>query len=404
MQDICRTKLIVTVGILIFSLMVNGCGKAEKPPQGGPPEVAVVTMQPKPVVITTELTGRTSANLVAEVRPQVGGIIQKRLFTEGSDVKAGQVLYQIDPATYQAAMDNARAGLSRSEANLSAIRLKADRLRELLVDKAVSQQDYDDAAAALKQTQADIQYWQATVETARINLKYTSITAPIAGRIGRSNVTEGALVTVQQPTALATIQQLNPMYVDVPQSTAELLRLRYRIKEGRLDQNGANQKKVQLILEDGTAYPLGGTLQFQDVTVDPTTGSVILRVVFPNPKGVLLPGMFVRTVVQEGVNKQAILIPQQAVSRDPMGNPLTLIVDAEGKVQLRILTVDRAIGDKWLVTNGLKSGDRVIVEGMQKVIPGASVKVVPFEASSEKNSGERKNTEPPPAKRTGGGA
>jgi membrane fusion protein, multidrug efflux system len=396
-------KLITAAGIMTALLILGSCGQ-KTTSQSITPEVAVVTMQQNSVVLTTELTGRTSANLVAEVRPQVGGIIQKRLFTEGSDVKAGQVLYQIDPATYLAAMDNARAGLSRSEANLSAIRLRSDRLRELLADKAVSQQEYDDAAAALKQIQADIQYWQATVDTARINLKYTSITAPIAGRIGRSTVTEGALVTVQQPTALATIQQLNPMYVDVPQSTAELLRLRYRIKEGHLEQNGANQKKVQLIMEDGTLYPLRGTLQFQDVTVDPTTGSVILRVVFPNPAGVLLPGMFVRTLVQEGVNKQAILIPQQAVSRDPMGNPLTLIVDAEGKAQLRLLTLDRAIGDKWLVTDGLKSGDRVIVEGMQKVKQGAVVKAVPFEAGTEKNPGENKNTTPPSAKQTGGGA
>ena len=396
--------LMAVWSVLTVLLILSGCGQSKTGVQG-PPEVAVVTMQQKPVVMTTELTGRTSANLVAEVRPQVGGIIQKRFFTEGSDVKAGQVLYQIDPATYQAAIDNAVAGLSRSEANLSAIRLKADRMRELMADKAVSQQEYDDAASALKQIQADIRYWQATVETARINLKYTSITAPIAGRIGRSSVTEGALVTVQQPTALATIQQLNPMFVDVPQSTAELLRLRSRMKEGRLDQNGANQKMVQLILEDGTVYPLGGTLQFQDITVDPTTGSVILRIVFPNPTGVLLPGMFVRTVVQEGVNKQAILVPQQAVSRDPMGNPLTLIVDAEGKVQLRMLTVDRAIdGDKWLVTDGLKSGDRVIVEGMQKVKPGVAVKVLPFESSGEKNSGEPKNAAPQPAKRTGRGA
>ena len=396
--------LMAVWSVLTVLLILSGCGQSKTGVQG-PPEVAVVTMQQKPVVMTTELTGRTSANLVAEVRPQVGGIIQKRFFTEGSDVTASQVLYQIDPAAYLAAMDNAVAGLSRSEANLSAIRLKADRMRELMADKAVSQQEYDDAASALKQIQADIRYWQATVETARINLKYTSITAPIAGRIGRSSVTEGALVTVQQPTALATIQQLNPMFVDVPQSTAELLRLRSRMKEGRLDQNGANQKMVQLILEDGTVYPLGGTLQFQDITVDPTTGSVILRIVFPNPTGVLLPGMFVRTVVQEGVNKQAILVPQQAVSRDPMGNPLTLIVDAEGKVQLRMLTVDRAIdGDKWLVTDGLKSGDRVIVEGMQKVKPGAAVKVLPFESSGEKNSREPKNAAPQPAKRTGRGA
>jgi membrane fusion protein (multidrug efflux system) len=398
MQIYDRAKRIVAGSVLTGLLILGGCGQQTKGTQTITPEVAVVTMQQEQVVITTELPGRTSASLVAEVRPQVNGIIQKRLFTEGSNVNAGQVLYQIDPAPYQAALDNARAGLSRSEANLSAIRLKAERLKELLVDKAVSQQDYDDAAAALKQTQADIQYWQATVETARINLKYTSITAPITGRIGRSNFTQGALVAAQQPTALATIQLLDPIYVDVPQSTADLLRLRYEIKEGRLDQTGANQKKVQLILEDGTTYPLSGTLQFRDVTVDPTTGSVILRAIFPNPNGILLPGMFVRAVVKEGVNEQAILIPQQAVSRDPMGNPFTLIVDAEGKVQQRTLTLDRAIGDQWLVSSGIAPGERVIIEGMQKVQPGASVKAVPFESGGGKNSGERKNVFPPPAK------
>ena len=232
------------------------------------------------------------------------------------------MLYQIDPAPFQAALDNAKAALGRAEANLPAIRSRAERYKELLADKAVSQQDYDDAAAALKQAEADIQYWKATVETARINLGYTRVTAPISGRIGRSNVTEGALVTAYQPVALATIQQLDPIYVDVPQSTAELLRLKRRLEDGRLNQDGTNQNKVQLILEDGTAYPLEGTLQFRDVTVDPTTGSVILRIVFPNPEGVLLPGMFVRAVVEEGVNEQAILVPQQAVSRDPKGNPV----------------------------------------------------------------------------------
>jgi membrane fusion protein (multidrug efflux system) len=390
--------ILVAASILILSFILGGCGKQKT---GGPPpmpEVAVVTIQAKQVVITTELAGRTSANLVAEVRPQVSGIIQKRLFTEGSDVRAGQALFQIDPALYQAALNNAKAALGRSEANLPAIRLKTDRLRELLAEKAVSQQDYDDASAALKQAQADIQYWQATVETARINLKYTSITAPISGRIGRSNVTEGALVTAQQPTVLATIQRLDPMYVDVPQSTAEVLRLRRGLKEGHLDKNGANQKKVKLIMEDGAAYPLEGTLQFRDVTVDPTTGSVMLRVVFPNPKGVLLPGMFVRAVVQEGVNKQAILIPQQAVSCDPKGKPLTLIVDAESKVQLRMLSLDRTIGDQWLVSSGLESGERVIMEGMQKVKPGASVKVVPFEINGGKNNAESKSALPLPAK------
>jgi len=394
-----RAVLMTAAVIFIVGLISAGCGDKKT---GGPPpapEVATVTIQPKPVLITTDLTGRTSANLVAEVRPQVGGIIQKRLFTEGSDVQAGQVLYQIDPATYQAALDNARAGLARSEANLSAIRLKADRLRELLADKAVSQQDYDDAASALKQTQADIQYWQANVDTARINLKYTSITAPISGRIGKSSVTEGALVAVGQSTALATIQKLDPMYVDITQSTADLLRLQRGIKEGRLNQSDANQRKVQLILEDGSTYPLSGTLQFRDVTVDPTTGSVILRAVFPNPNGVLLPGMFIRAVVKEGINEKALLVPQQAVSRDPKGNPQTLIVDAENKVALRTLALDRAIGDQWLVASGLAAGERVIVEGMQKVKPGVSVKVVPFEAGQEKNSASPKNMNPPPAKK-----
>jgi membrane fusion protein, multidrug efflux system len=390
-----RAGLMITAVILVVCLIPGGCGEKKK---GGPPpmpEVAVVTVQPQQVVIKTELTGRTSANLLAEVRPQVSGIIRQRLFKEGADIESGQELFKIDPATYLSALDNAKAALARSEANLPAMQLKVNRLRELLADKAVSQQDYDDASAALKQIQADIQYWQATVETARINLKYTSITAPISGRIGKSNITVGALVTAQQPLAMATIQRLDPMYVDVPQSTAEVLRLQRGLKEGRLEQNGENQKKVQLIMEDGTPYPFTGILQFRDITVDPTTGSVTLRIVFPNPKGFLLPGMFVRTLVQEGVNKKAILIPQQAVSRDPKGNPLAFIVDAENKVQLRMLTIDRAIGDQWLILSGLVSGDKLIVEGLQKVKPGASVKVVPFETGGGKNNGERKNTLPP---------
>ncbi|MGD0278266.1 MAG: efflux RND transporter periplasmic adaptor subunit [Smithella sp.] len=394
-----RACLTAAAIILAVSMILNGCGQ-KKGTSNITPEVSVVTIQSKPLVMTTELAGRTSANLVADVRPQVGGIIQKRFFVEGSDVRAGQVLFQIDPALYKAALDNANATLARSEANLSAIRMKAERLKELLADKAVSKQDYDDAAAALKQIQADIEFGKASVETARINLRYTSITAPISGRIGKSNVTEGTLVAAQQPTVLATIQRLDPMYVDVPQSTSEVLRLRRGLKEGHLDQNGADQKKVQLIMEDGSKYPLIGTLQFRDVTVDPTTGSVSLRMIFPNPNSVLLPGMFVRAVVQEGINKQAILIPQQAVSRDPKGNPFTLIVDAGNKVQLRMLELDRAIGDQWLVSSGIAPGERVIIEGMQKVKPDVSVKAVPFETANGdgKNSKERKNALPQPAK------
>lgn len=393
-----RACLTAVAIILAVSIILNGCGQKNKGTPNITPEVSVVTIQSKPVVMTTELAGRTSANLVAEVRPQVGGIIQKRLFVEGSDVRAGQILFQIDPALYKAALDNANAALARSEANLSAIRMKAERLKELLADKAVSKQDYDDAAAALKQIQADIAFGKASVDTARINLQYTSITAPISGRIGKSNVTEGTLVAAQQPTVLATIQRLDPIYVDVPQSTSEVLRLRRGLKEGHLDQNGANQKKVQLIMEDGSKYPLIGTLQFRDVTVDPTTGSVSLRMIFPNPNSVLLPGMFVRAVVQEGINKQAILIPQQAVSRDPKGAPFTLIVDAGNKVQLRMLELDRAIGDQWLVSSGIVPGERVIIEGMQKVKPDVSVKAVPFEISSDKSSADGKKESSLPAK------
>lgn len=378
-------KYLLAAMVLSVVLPAGGCGGRKQPPPPPPvPEVAVVTVRPEQVVLTTELPGRTSAYRVAEIRPQVSGIVLKRMFHEGADVKAGEVLYQIDPAPYQSALANARGALSRAEANLPALRSRVGRYKDLIPDKAVSQQDYDDVAAALKLAEADVEVWKAAVETARINLAYTRVAAPISGRIGSSNVTEGALVTAQQPAPLSIIQQLDSVYVDVPQSTTELLRLKRSLEGGRLNQGGAGRKKVKLILEDGSAYPLTGTLQFRDVTVDPTTGSVIQRVVFPNPDGVLLPGMFVRAVVREGVKERAILIPQQAVSRDPKGNPVALIVDAGGKVQQRTLALDRAIGDRWLVTTGLASGDRVIVEGMQKARTGASVKSVPFEAAKSK--------------------
>jgi membrane fusion protein (multidrug efflux system) len=264
----------------------------------------------------------------------------------------------------------------------------------LLPDKAVSQQEYDDAAAALKQVEAEIEIWKAATETARINLGYTRVTAPISGRIGRSNVTDGALVAAYQPLALASIQQIDPIYVDVTQSTAELLRLQRRLDDGRLMPDGPNQKKVSLLLEAGRVYPLEGTLQFRDITVDPTTGSVTLRLVFPNPKGLLLPGMFVRAVVKDGLSEQAILIPQQSVSRDSKGNPLALIVDSEGKVQQRMLRLDRAIRDKWLITSGLAAGDHVIVEGIQKARPGASVTEVPFDAGQKSGAGPQAKNQP----------
>jgi len=398
MQIYDRAKRIAAGGILVGILILGGCGQQAKSSQTITPEVAVMVVKPERVAITTELTGRTSAYLVAEVRPQVGGIIQKRLFTEGGDVKAGSVLYQIDPAIYQAAYASAKAALARAEANITTTRLRAERYKELIAIKAVSQQDYDDITAALKQSEADIETGKSAVETARINLAYTRVKAPISGRIGKSSVTAGALVTASQGSALATIQQLDPVYVDVTQSSTNLLRLQQSMASGKIKRNGAGQAKVKLLLEDDTKYPWGGTLQFRDVTVDPTTGSVILRVVFPNPKGVLLPGMFVRAELEEGVNEKALLVPQQAVSRDPKGNPLILTVDAEGKVQQRMITVDRAIGDKWIVSSGLAPGDRLIVEGIQKVKPGASVKVVPFAADSGKTSGDTKNAAPSSAK------
>jgi len=371
---------VVLLGVLAGFLITPGCERQPQnaAPPAGPPEVSVVTLQPERVTITTELSGRTSAYLIAEVRPQVNGIIQKRLFTEGADVKAGDVLYQIDPALYQAAYDSARASLARAEANVTSIRYRSERYKELVSIKAVSRQDYDDTVAALKQAEAEIAVGKAAVESARINLDYTRVTAPISGSIGRSLVTVGALATAGQGLPLATIQQIDPVYVDVTQSSANLLRLQRSMESGTLKRDRSNRARVKLNLEDGTPYPLEGALQFQDITVDPTTGSYILRIVFPNPKRILLPGMYARAILEEGVNEQAILVPQQGVGRNPKGEPVSLIVDAEGRVQQRMLTLDRTVGDKWLVSSGLESGDRVIVEGSQKVKPGVSVKAVPF--------------------------
>jgi membrane fusion protein (multidrug efflux system) len=356
--------LMILTGALFFAGCKRGPGSGG-PPKMPAPEVAVITVEARSAAITVELPGRTAPYLVADVRPQVSGIIQKRLFDEGADVKENDVLYQLDPATYQAAYDSAKAALAKAEARLRPLLSRAERYKELTAIKAVSQQDYDDILATCEQARADIEVCKAAVETARINLAYTRVTAPASGRIGRSSVTVGALVTAYQPVALATIQQLDPIYVDVPQSTAELLRLQRRLEGGRLTREGTNGNRVQLILGDGTPYPLKGNLQFRDVSVDPTTGSVILRAVFPNPKGVLLPGMFVRAVVNEGINDRAILVPQQAVSRDT-------------RVEPRRLNLDREIGDQWLVSSGLAPGERVIMEGLQKVRPGVEVRAVPF--------------------------
>ena len=373
------SKLTWMAVLLALALVPDGCGSGQGQ-QGGPPvpEVAVFTIAPQQVELTTELPGRTSPYLVAEIRPQVNGIIKKRQFREGSDVKAGQLLYQIDPAPFQVALDSAKASLGKAQANLPSLKLKSQRCQELLKDRAVSQQECDDAAAAMAQAQAEIQYWKTAVDAARINLGYTRVTAPISGRIGKSSVTDGALVTAYQPMALATIQQLDPIYVDVTQSSAELLRLKRSLESGKLCNDCKNGSKVKILLEDGTPYPLEGALQFRDVTVNQATGSFTLRIVVPNPKHVLLPGMYVRAVLKEGIAENAILIPQQGVNRNTKGEPYALVVDEAGKVQLRQLTLNRALGDQWLVSSGLSPGERVIVEGVMKVRPGATVKAVPW--------------------------
>ena len=374
--------LAAVVNVMVYARSVGAAG----PPAGGapppPPEVAVVVVEPGEVTLTTELPGRICASLVAEVRPQVNGIVQKRLFTEGSDVEAGELLYEIDAAPYQAAYDTAVAALARAEANVRPLELRAKRQKDLVQTGALSQQDYDEVIALIEQAKAEVEYSKAAVKSARINLEYTHVTAPISGRIGRSNVTVGALATAHQGPAFATIQQLDPIYVDVTQSTAQLQRLRTRFEGGLLSRDEATANTVHLILDDGTAYGPEGTMQFRDVTVDPSTGSVVLRMLFPNPDELLLPGMFARAVVTEGVNKNAILVPQQTVSHTPKGEPLVLIVDSEEKVEQRKITLDRALKDTWLVSSGLAPGERVIVEGSQRVRPGTAVTTVPWEEAA----------------------
>jgi membrane fusion protein (multidrug efflux system) len=344
----------------VLWLAACGQGGQQKPP---PPEVGIVVIQPQPAELTTTLPGRTSPYAVSDIRPQVSGILKARLFTEGSLVRKGQPLYQIDPAPYRAAYRNAAALLASTKA-------KAERYRALLAQKAVAPQDYDDAVAAYRQA-------EAATEAARINLGYTRIVAPIGGRIGRSSVTQGALVTADQPTALATIQTLDPIYVDITQSSSEIVALKLALRRGTLTNREPADAKTTLQLDNGMRYPLPGRLQFSEVSVDPATGSVALRAIFPNPDGLLLPGMFVRATVIEGVDPKAILAPQQGVSRNEKGEPTALVVDARGFARLRLLRTAQAIGDKWLVTKGLEPGDRLIVEGLQKVSPDMPVRAVP---------------------------
>jgi membrane fusion protein (multidrug efflux system) len=347
--------------VLALTAALAACSaKKEAPPPPPPVAVKVVTLKAQSVSLTTDLPGRMVPYKVAEIRPQVNGVVLKRMFIEGTDVKEGQQLYQIDPALYQAAFDSAAATAESS-------RLQAERYKPLAEANAVSKQDYDNAVAAAAQN-------KASAETAHINLVYTRLLSPISGRVGRSSVTEGALVTANQTTSLATVQQLDPIYVDVTQPSAVLLRLKRELTAGQLVQAGANQAEVHLFLEDGSRYALAGKLQFAEVQVDQTTGSVTLRALFPNPDKLLLPGMFVREQIEEGSRTDALLVPQVAVTHNQKGDPTALVVNADNKVELRSLVTERAIGDKWLVIDGLKSGDRVIVEGVQFAKPGSTVK------------------------------
>jgi len=363
---------------VVAGLLVAACGEAPQGPSmgaAGTPQVGIMTVQARRVVLTTELPGRVSPVQISEVRPQITGLVQARKFQEGSEVKAGQLLYQIDPATYRASHDNAQAALAKAEASLVSVKLKSQRYQELVKIKAVSQQDADDASASLLQAEADVTAAKAALQTARINLDYTRILAPISGRIGRSSVTPGALVTANQSTVMATVQQLDPIYVDVTQSSSALLALRRSLAAGDLK---SGTTAVKLLLEDGSTYALPGKLQFSDVTVDQATGAVTLRAEFPNPRAELLPGMYARAVVEEAVQDQAILVPQPAVSRDTTGKPVAFVVNADGKLEQRALQTERAIGDQWLIRSGLKVGDKLVVEGQQKARPGAAVDAKPL--------------------------
>ena len=431
-----RTLCLFTI-LVAAAVFLSGCEDA-KAPQAGLATVTYMEVKTRPVTLTTELSGRTSPFMISEVRPQVSGIIKDRLFIEGTDVKEGEILYQIEPDLYQAAYDSAKATHMKAEANEVAAKLLAKRLEQVVRVNAVSKQDYDNAVAANGQAQAEVAAAKAAMDTARINLEYTRVTAPVSGRIGRSSITAGALVTQNQPTALATIQQLDPMYVDVTQSSTELLRLRRAFNTGELKSSGETAMQATLKLEDGSRYmqrvpkkdpatgdvlrtaegkiqyelkPIIGTLKFSEVTVEQSTGVVTIRALFPNPEGTLLPGMYVRAILEEGISDRAILIPQKAVIRNNRGLPVAQVLirdaGAEGQddvftVESRVLTVDRAIDNQWLVTEGLKEGDLLLVVGSQRARPGVPVKGVREQAAdsepssvSGQNARQRTSTDTP---------
>ena len=378
---------LAAASLLLLALLATGCSEpqARASEAAAPPQVGVITVKPQETLRITELPGRTTSALTSEVRPQVNGVIQKRLFTEGSEVKEGQQLYQIDPATYKATYESALATLARGQAALATANAKAVRYKTLIAAQVVSHQDYDDIVAIAKQAQADIVSAQASVEQARINLEYTKVRSPISGRISHSAVTPGALVTANQTTALATVTQLDPVYVDVNQSVATLLRLKREMAAGEIERVDDGSAKVTLRLDDGSTYPFAGKLEFSEVTVDQGTGTVLLRAVFPNPQHLLLPGMYVHALMQEGINRNGIAVPQKAVTRNTHGEPTVLVVEPDNTVTLRSIQTGQALGDQWIVNEGLRAGDRVVVDGLQSVRPGAVV--VPVEAGAERAVG-----------------
>ena len=359
------------------AIVLAACGQKQSAPPPQPPEVGIITAEPTSVPVVSELPGRTSAYLVAQVRARVDGIVLRREFTEGAIVKAGERLYKIDPAPYIATLNNARATLARAQANLVSTTAQANRYKVLVAANAVSKQDYDNAVAAEGQAAADVNAGKAAVDSAQINLGYTDVVSPITGKVGISQVTPGAYVQASQATLMSTVQQLDPMYVDLTQSSLDGLRLRREVQEGRLKTNGPNAAKVRLILEDGRSYSEVGKLQFTDVTVDQTTGSVTIRAIFPNPNRVLLPGMFVRAQIEEGINNSAFLVPQIGVTHDQKGQASVYVVGKDNKIELRPVFTSGTQGQDWVVQSGLNAGDRVIVQGTEKVRPGASAKGVP---------------------------
>jgi len=364
----------------LAALVLAGCGKEADPPAPTVTEVGVITIKPQAITVTNELPGRTSAYRIAQVRARVDGIVARRAYVEGSDVQAGQLLFQVDPAPYQAALASARASLSRAQANLVSTTALAERDKVLIEDNAISRQEYDNAVAAQGQAAADVAAGQAGVQTASINLGYTEVRAPVSGRIGAAQVTEGGYVQASGATLLATVQQLDPIYVDLNQTSVEGLRLRREVANGRLQLHGPRQAKVHLLLEDGSQYPLDGTLEFTDITVDPGTGMVTVRALFPNPNHVLLPGMFVRAQIEEGVSAQTVLVPQVGVTHNARGEATALLVGGDNKVVFKTVVTGRTVDSNWVIESGLQANDRIIVEGGQKVQPGQLVR--PVESST----------------------